>query len=129
MADNSVGEVAKQTATSVRTFLAGQVDGQINSLGQRLQETAESVRSLGDQARHDQNVALAAELADRTSAVLERAAGYLHGRKADELLSDFEAYSQKQPLIATLAATAVGFTISRALKASSTRRFQDGSGQ
>ena len=126
MADNSVAEAAKQTVASVRTFIVGQVDTQINGLGQQLHETSESIRGLGDHARQDPNVALSAQLAEQASAALDRAASYLQSHKAEHVARDLEAYSRKQPLVATLAATVVGFTISRALKASSSRRFNEG---
>ncbi len=122
---DSLTDVAKQTATSVRTFLAGQVDAGIDGLGQRLSETSQSVRSLGEHARQDPNVALTAALADGAGSVLDRAATYLQGKKAQEVLNDFESYSRRQPLLATLAAAVTGFTLSRAMKASSTRRAQD----
>ena len=126
MAETTVVGAAKQTATSVGTFIVEQVDTQINGLGQQLHATSESIRALAAQARQDPNVAVSAAVVEQAGSILDRAADYFQNRKAAHLLSDFEAYSQKQPLIATLAATVVGFTISRALKASSTRRFNDG---
>ena len=121
---DSLNDVAKQTTTGVRTFLAGQVDVQIDGLGQRLTETSQSLRSLGEQARQDPNVAVTAILAEQAGSLVDRAAAYLRGKKAQELASDFEGFSRRQPLLATLAATVAGFTLSRALKASSTRRAQ-----
>lgn len=126
MADNSVAGVAKQTVSSVRTFVVGQVDTQIGSLGQQLQATSESLRGLGEHARQDPNVAISAQLAEQGSAWLDRAAEYLQSHKAEHVAGDLEAFSRRQPLVATLAATALGFAISRAVKASSARRLNEG---
>ena len=126
MADNSVAGAAKQTVSGVRTFIVGQVDTQIESLGKQLHATSDSIRSMADHARQDPNVAASALVVDQASAALDRAAAYFQERKSQDVLSDLEAFSRSQPLVATFAATLVGFTLSRALKASSTRRFNDG---
>lgn len=125
MADTTVADAAKQTVTSVRTFIVGQVDTQIAGLGDQLHSTSESIRTLADHARQDPNVAVSAQIVEQAGSVIDRVADYFQNRKAAHLMSDFEAYSRKQPLIATLAATVAGFAISRALKASSTRRFNE----
>jgi hypothetical protein len=76
MADTTVVGAAKQTATSVRTFLVGQVDTQINGLGRQLHATSESVRALAAQARQDPNVAVTAAIVEQAGSILDRAGDY-----------------------------------------------------
>jgi len=47
----------------------------------------------------------------------------LDGRGVERIAVDLEAFSRERPLTATLVATLVGFAVSRAIKASSVRRF------
>lgn len=126
MADTTIAGAARQTVTSVRTFVVGQVDTQISGFAGQLHATSQSIRALADHARQDPNVAVSAQIVEQAASAIDRVGDYFGSRKAAHLVSDFEAYSQKQPLVATLLATVAGFAISRALKASSTRRLADG---
>jgi hypothetical protein len=73
--------------------------------------------------RSDPIMAPLAPLVEQAEGAFAKAATYLEGRGVDKIVLDVETLSRKRPVAATLVATLVGFAFSRAVKASSAKRF------
>jgi hypothetical protein len=116
-------ETARKSATSAREFALGQLDDQVRALAARLRSTSASLNAVAEQLKKDPFVAPAAPLVEQAEVAVERAATYLDSRGAERIAVDLEAFSRQRPVTATLVATLVGFAVSRAIKASSVRRF------
>jgi hypothetical protein len=99
----------------------------VHELGAKLDATAGSLGAVSAELRGDPIVASIAPIVDQTQAAIERAAGYLRESDVERIAIDLESFSRSRPVTATLIATLVGFSVSRAVKASSARR-SDASG-
>ncbi len=123
MARSDVVQTTKKTVTSVRDYVAAQADHQLASFADRIHGTEATLRSVTNDLQSDEILSFAAPFLEQAAKALGDASTYLQTTKTGEVASDLEAFGRKQPLVATLVAAAAGFAVSRALKASSSRRF------
>jgi hypothetical protein len=106
----SLLESARRSIASAREFAA------------KLHATSGNLHAVTGRLRSDPFVAPVAPLVEQAEAGISRAARYLDGRGVERIAVDIETFSRERPIAATLIATAAGFALSRAIKASSLRR-------
>jgi hypothetical protein len=114
---------AQQATGQARERLREQVDQRSTQAGERVGSTAHDVRSVADELRRqgkDQPAKVAEQAADR----IERVGGYLTQSDADTILGDVEDFGRRRPWAVALGGLALGFAVSRFLKASSSQRYQ-----
>jgi ElaB/YqjD/DUF883 family membrane-anchored ribosome-binding protein len=104
--------------------LREQVDQRTTQAGEQVKSFAHTLRRTGSELEGEsggENVnRVVSGVADR----LERLGGYLEGARGDDLLRDGERIARERPWLVAGAAAAVGFTLSRLLKASSESRYE-----
>ena len=118
---------AKEGAQQASSRIKEQVDTRSTQAGEQVVDTAQALRSTGEQLRSQgkEGPAKAAEqVADRA----ERLGGYLREADGDRILGDIEDFGRRQPMVAALAGIGLGFAAARFLKASSSERFQRSGG-
>ena len=117
-------EVKGEAGARVRREL----DTRSTEAGTQLGQTAEAMRRTGDQLREDGKetpAKVVTAVADRA----ERLGGYLTRADADQMIRDIENFARRQPFFVAVSGATLGFLASRFMKASSSRRYQGGSGQ
>jgi hypothetical protein len=116
-------ERARGAAGQTRSRLRGQVDQRSTQAGERLAGTAADVRSVAEELRR-QDKDTPARLAEQAAGQTDRVADYLKGASGERLLRDIEDFARRQPWAVAAGGLMLGFTASRFLKASSSRRYQ-----
>jgi hypothetical protein len=116
-------ERARGAAGQTRSRLRDQVDQRSTRAGERLAGTAADVRSVAEELRR-QDKDTPARLAEQAAGQTDRVADYLKGASGERLLRDIEDFARRQPWAVAAGGLALGFTASRFLKASSSRRYQ-----
>jgi gas vesicle protein len=122
-AKEKVQETAQQAAGQARGQVRQQVDQRSTEAGERVNSTADDVRSVAQQLREqgkDQPAKLAEQAADRA----ERLGSYLKDSDGDTILRDIEDFGRQRPWAVIAGGLALGFAASRFLKASSSRRYE-----
>jgi hypothetical protein len=122
----AVADTLDQIKTSSSDYLTAQVQAQIDALGKRLGSSGATLHAVAERLNSDPYLAALSPLVTQGAVRVERFASSFTGRDAGDLWRDAERYAREQPLIATLAAGAAGFAISRAVKASA--KLNPGSG-
>jgi len=120
-------ESVRKSAWAGRDFVVGALDAQVHALGAKLEGTSGSLGAVATELRGDPIVAPVAPVVDQTQAAVQRAARYLKESDVERIAVDLETFSRTRPVVSTAIATLVGFSVSRAIKASSARR-SDASG-
>jgi hypothetical protein len=113
---------AQQAGAKAKDRLREQVDQRSTQAGERVGSTAQDVRSVAEGLRKqgkDQPARLAEQAADR----VERLGDYLKESDGDRILGDVEDFGREKPWAVALGGLALGFAVSRFLKASSTQRY------
>ena len=116
-------ERARGAAGQTRSRLRDQVDQRSTQAGERLAGTAADVRGVAEELRR-QGKDTPARLAEQTAGQTDRVADYLKGASGERLLRDIEDFARRQPWAVAAGGLMLGFTASRFLKASSSRRYQ-----
>jgi hypothetical protein len=126
----TAGQV-QQKAVEVKGEAGERVRRELNTrsteAGTQLGQTAEAMRRTGDQLREDGKetpAKVVTAVADRA----ERLGGYLSRADADQMIRDIENFARRQPFFFAVGGATIGFLASRFMKASSSRRYQGGSG-
>ena len=110
-----------------RGRLSDQVDQRSTQAGERIAGTASDVRSIAQELR-SQGKDTPANLAEQVANQTDRVGDYLKDASGDRILRDVEDFARRQPMLVAAGALALGFAASRFLKASSSRRYEAGSG-
>jgi hypothetical protein len=116
-------ERARGAAGQTRGRLRDQVDQRSTRAGERLAGTAADVRGVAEELRR-QGKDTPARLAERAAGQADRVADYLKGASGERLLRDVEDLARRRPWAVAAGGLVLGFTASRFLKASSSRRYQ-----
>jgi hypothetical protein len=116
-------ERARGAAGQTRSRLRHQVDQRSTRAGERLAGTAADVRSVAEELRR-QDKDTPARLAEQAAGQTDRVADYLKGASGERILRDVEDFARRRPWAVAAGGLALGFTASRFLKASSSRRNQ-----
>jgi hypothetical protein len=115
----------QQGMGQARDRVRRQVDERSTQAGEQVRSAAGDARSVAEQLRSqgkDQPARLAEQAADRA----ERLGGYLEGASGDDILRDVEDFARRNPWAVVAGGVALGFTLSRMLKASSGERYRKG---
>jgi hypothetical protein len=116
-------ERARGAAGQTRSRLRDQVDQRSTRAGERLAGTAADVHSVAEELRR-QDKDTPARLAEQAAGQTDRVADYLKGASGERILRDVEDFARRRPWAVAAGGLALGFTASRFLKASSSRRYQ-----
>ena len=127
-AKEKAAEQAQQAAGQAKSTMRSQVDQRSTEAGERVGGFASDARSVGDELRK-QGKEQPAKLADQAADRAERLSDYLKSSDADRILQDVEDFGRRQPWAVIAGGVALGLVASRFLKASSTRRYEQGRAQ
>jgi hypothetical protein len=121
-------EQAKQTAhnaaSQAQDRIREQVDQRSTEAGERVNSTAQDIRSVSEELRN-QGKDAPAKIADQTADRIERAGSYLRDSDADRILNDVEDFGRSRPWAVLAGAVVVGAAAARFLKASSRSRYSE----
>lgn len=137
MADGSVGEAqekaqevagqaeekARDAAGKAQEGVRQQVDQRSTQAGEQVANTAQDLRSVGEELRK-QGKEAPAKLADRAAEQTEKVGSYLKDSGPDEMLRDVEEFGRQRPWAVLAGGLALGMVAARFLKASSRNRYQ-----
>jgi hypothetical protein len=123
-AQEKVGEAAEQAKSTVRQ----QVDERSTKLGEQVGSQASDVRSVADELRK-QGKDKPADLAEQAAERAEKVGKRLTESDGDRILHDVEDFGRSKPWAIALGGLALGFTVSRLLKASSNERYRSTAAQ
>jgi len=121
-------EKAQEAAGQAKSRARDQIDQRSTQAGEQVSTTAQDLRSVGDTLR-EQGKDKPAQMADQAADRAERLGGYLKDADADRILGDVEDFARKQPWAVVAGGLALGFAAARFMKASSSERYQQRSGQ
>lgn len=113
-------EQAKSRASS---RVKEQLDTRSTQAGEQMQKVAGAMRQSSDQLR-EQAGENPAKLNDAVAEKVEQLSSYLTNANAEKMFSDFENVARRRPWMVAGAATVLGFTLSRFLKASGRTRYE-----
>jgi hypothetical protein len=116
-------ETAQQAAGQARERVRGQVDRRSSEAGEQAASVADAMRQSAQQLR-EQGKEGAARPIEQVAERVQRAGSWLSESDGDRLLRDAEDFGRRNPMAVAAAGLAAGFAVSRLLKASSTRRYQ-----
>jgi hypothetical protein len=120
---------AQQGAQQARDRARDEVDRRSTDAGQQASATADAIRQASSHLR-EQGQDGPARLVEQAAGHVERAGSWLQESDGDRILNDVEDFARRQPLAVIAGGVAVGFALSRLLKASSRDRYdQRGSAQ
>ena len=117
-----VTERAQELAQKARGPLRDQVDLRTTKLGRQVKSNAADVRSVARELKKEGDgvpARIAEEAADRAEAI----GSYLTDADGEKIIHDVEEFSRRNPWAVAAGALVLGFAASRALKASSGRRY------
>jgi hypothetical protein len=117
-------ETAHNVAAQAQDRIREQVDQRSTEVGERVGGTAQDIRTVGEELRH-QGKEGPAKVADQAAERIERAGSYLRDSDADRILNDAEDFGRQRPWAVLAGAVVVGVAAARFLKASSQRRYSD----
>ncbi len=116
-------ERAQAAASQAQEKLREQVDQRSTRAGEKVNSTAQDLRSVSEELRN-QGKETPAKLADQGAERIERVGSYLSESDSDKLLSDLEDFGRRQPLAVLAGGLAIGMVAARFLKASSGNRYR-----
>jgi ElaB/YqjD/DUF883 family membrane-anchored ribosome-binding protein len=125
--NNSVTDQARglteQARSRASSTVKEQLDTRSTQAGEQMQKVAGAMRQSSDQLREQagENPAM---VNDAVAERVERLSSYLTNANAEKMLSDFENVARRRPWMVAGAATVLGFTLSRFLKASGRTRYE-----
>lgn len=122
MTEQGKEKVAEATE-SAQDKLREQLDQRSTTAGETVADTAQDLRSVGEELRK-QGKDAPARFADRAAEQTERVGSYLKEADSERMLSDLEDFGRRQPLAVLAGGLAIGVVAARFLKASSRGRYQ-----
>jgi hypothetical protein len=122
-AAGEAGEKVQEAAGTAQEKLRDQLDQRSTKAGETVTDTAQDLRSVGEELRK-QGKDAPARIADKAAEQAERVGSYLKQADGDKMLSDVEDLGRRQPLALLAGGLAVGIAAARVLKASSHGRYQ-----
>jgi len=117
-----VSDKAQDLARKARGPLRDQVDLRTTMIGRKVRSNADDVRATARQLEQDGNDA-PARIADQAADRVEAVGTWLTESDGEKIINDVEEFSRRNPWAVAAGALALGFAASRALKASSGRRY------
>jgi hypothetical protein len=118
---------AQNAAGQARERVREQVDQRSTQAGEQVRRQAEDLRTVGEQLR-EQGKDGPAKVADEVAGRVDSVGSWLHDSDADRILGDVEDFARRNPWAVMAGGVVLGLLASRALKASSSRRYEQRSG-
>jgi hypothetical protein len=124
----STAEQAKQRAQEATDQARGrvrdEVDRRSTEAGEQATSVADAIRQASRQLR-EQGKDQAAKPMEQAAQRVESAGQWLRDSDGDRILRDVEDFGRRNPLAVAAGGLAIGFALSRLLKASSTDRYRN----
>jgi hypothetical protein len=124
-AKDKAQEKAQQVKGEAKNRVSQQVDERSTQAGQQVSTMANDARSVADELRN-QGKDQPAKLAEQAAQRAESLGDYLQNADGDKILRDIEDFGRRQPWAVIAGGVVLGFAASRFLKASSSRRYEQG---
>lgn len=118
-------ETAQQAAGQARGRVRDEVDRRSTEAGDQATSVADAMRQSARQLR-EQGKEGAAKPMENAAERVERAGSWLRESDGDRILRDVEDFGRRNPMAVVAGGMALGFAVSRLLKASSSRRYEEG---
>jgi ElaB/YqjD/DUF883 family membrane-anchored ribosome-binding protein len=122
-----VGQKAGELGEDAAFQLREQVQHRSTQAGEQLQAVGQALRSGVEQLRTEGKDA-PADFVDTIASKADQLGDYLKSADADRIIGDIEAFARRRPWLTAGATATVGFVVSRFLKSSSDRRYQQAYG-
>ena len=116
-------ETAQQATEQARGRVRVEVDRRSTDVGEQATSVADAMRQSAQQLR-EQGKDPAAKPVEQVAQRVEQAGSWLRDSDGDTILGDVEDFARRNPLAVVAGGVAVGFALSRVLKASSTQRYE-----
>jgi hypothetical protein len=118
-------EKAQQAGEQAKSRVRDEVDRRSTQAGEQATTVADAIRQASQQLR-EQGQDGAAKPIEQAADRVESAGRWLRDSDGDRILGDVEDFGRRNPLAVVAGGVAIGFALSRLLKASSTQRYQSG---
>lgn len=119
----------KDSQGGLKALLLNQIDTSSTEAGERLLQSAASLRRIAVELRGDGLGRAVAGLADRGVVNLERVGTYLTDSNGNRLVTDAERFGRERPFALAASGLILGIVGSRVIKASSSRHRRDDEGR
>jgi hypothetical protein len=116
-------EQAHNVAGQARSRVREQVDQRSTQAGEQVKSQVSDLRSVSQQLR-EQGKEGPAKIADQVADRADRVGDWLHDSDGERILHDVEDFARRSPWAVMAGGLALGLGASRALKASSSRRYE-----
>jgi hypothetical protein len=117
-------EKAQQAGQQARDRARDEVDRRSTQAGEQAGSTAQALRQASQRLREDGNEPIANGM-EQVARRVESAGNWLRDSDGDRILREVEDFGRRNPLAVVAGGVAVGFAVSRLLKASSRRRYEE----
>jgi ElaB/YqjD/DUF883 family membrane-anchored ribosome-binding protein len=114
---------AQQAGQQAKSRVRDEVDRRSTEAGEQATSVAEAIRQASQQLR-EQGKDSAAKPIEQAADRVESAGRWLRDSDGERILSDVEDFGRRNPLAVVAGGAAIGFALSRLLKASSTERYR-----
>ena len=119
----------KDSQGGLKGLLLNQIDMSSTEAGERLLQSAASLRRIAVELRGDGLGRAVAGLADRGVVNLERVGTYLTDSNGNRLVTDAERFGRERPFALAASGLILGIVGSRVIKASASRHRRDDEGR
>jgi hypothetical protein len=116
-------EKVQQAGEQAKGRVRDEVDRRSTEVGEQATSVADAIRQASQQLR-EQGKDQAAKPMDQAAQRVESAGQWLRDSDGDRILHDVEDFGRRNPLAVAAGGLAIGFALSRLLKASSTDRYR-----
>jgi hypothetical protein len=127
-AGEQVKDAAQQAGQQAKGRVSDEVGRRSTQAGEQATSVADAIRQASQQLR-DQGKEPAAKPMDQAAQRIESAGQWLRNSDGDQILRDVEDFGRRNPLAVAAGGLAIGFALSRLLKASSTDQTSYGNGR
>jgi hypothetical protein len=117
-------EKAQEAGQQARSRVRDEVDRRSTQAGDQAGSAARALRDASQRLRDEGNEPVANGV-EQVAQRVESAGSWLREADGDRILRDVEDFGRRNPLAVVAGSVAVGFAVSRLLKASSRRRYQE----
>jgi vacuolar-type H+-ATPase subunit E/Vma4 len=117
-------QTAQQATQQARGRVRDEVDRRSTEAGQQASSVADAFRQSAEQLRQQGKEGVAKPV-EQVAERVQSAGSWLERSSGDDILRDVENFGRSKPMVVLAGGAVVGFALSRLLKASSTKRYQD----
>jgi hypothetical protein len=114
---------AQEAGQQAKGRVRDEVDRRSTEIGEQATSVADAIRQASQQLR-DQGKEPAAKPLEQAAQRMESAGQWLRDSDGDTILRDAEDFGRRKPLVVAAGGIAIGFALSRLLKASSSNRYR-----